>query len=316
MPDANAPPSSDTPPRSRPQHQLGGPGLIALVCAFVVGLIWAGWVVMSSRGLQAGMTAYDLTLFRFAVPGVLTLPWLLRAHIWRHWKRVLLIGVGIGVPHALFFQWGLEATSTAHGAIMLPGFVPLFTTLVGWVWLRERPTALAGAGFLLIFAGVILIALPNTGGLANLTLVWPGDLWFLVSALIWGIYTISLKVWPMPPMEAVAVLSVIATVVYIPIWLIWLPSTLGQAPTGEIILQAVYQGFVGILIAVALYAVVVRLSGPQRAAMIAATVPLFTLLLAIVVTNEVPTWAQLAGGAIAGLGIWLVIRLGTRRAPA
>jgi drug/metabolite transporter (DMT)-like permease len=286
--------------------------VLALGLGFVVGLIWAAWVVVTARGLEQGFTPYDMTLFRFAVPAVLSLPWFFRHGVWTDWRKVVFVGACIGVPHALFVQFGIQETSTIHGAILLPGFVPICTALLAWAVLRERPTLFAAAGFALILAGVAFIALDGPDGLSSLDLVWPGDAYFIFGALLWGCFTLMLKAWTIRPMEAVALVSVVSTVVYVPIYIFFLPHALHGPSLGAFIEQGLFQGFFGILVAMALYAIVVQLAGAQRAATIAATVPILTVALTFLLIGATPTWLELAGSVAAGTGIWLVVSRGMR----
>ncbi len=291
---------------------VGGGTALALGMGFVVGLIWAAWVVVSARGLRQGFTPFDLTLFRFAVPAVFALPWFFRNGVWNDWRKVLFVGVCIGVPHALFVQFGIQATSTVHGAVLLPGVVPICTALLAWAVLKERPTIFAAAGFALILAGVAFIALDGPSGWRGLDLAWPGDAYFLAGAFLWGAFTVMLKWWRLKPMETVALVSVTSTVVYLPIYLLALPHALDGPGLFAYIEQGLMQGFFGILVAMALYAVVVRLAGAQRAATIAATVPILTLVLTIILLDQAPSWLELAGSVAAGAGIWLVVSRGLR----
>lgn len=287
--------------------------VFALASAALVGLIWAGWIVVSAHGLQRGFTPYDLTLLRFLVPALITFPWLFRNGLWRDWRKLLIVGVFVGAPHSMLIQLGLAETSTAHGAVLLPGLVPIWTGLFGWWVLRERPTLAAVVGLVLILSGIFLIVLSDAASIGELSLIIPGDLYFVAGAAVWGYFTVAIRVWRMKPMETAAVVSVMSALVYTPVYLIWLPANLLAPPVTDLVIQALYQGVLGIVVAIALYAVVVEVAGAQRAATISAAVPILALLLALVLLSEVPTWLQLAGALVCGLGIWMVVVMGNAR---
>ncbi len=286
--------------------------LLALALSLAIGLIWSGWVVISAQGQAAGFTPFDLTLFRFAVPAAFTFPWLLHSRAARDWRKLLVVGACIGTPHAILVQFGLQQAGAAHAGIILASMVPIFAILLGWAVLRQRPTLAAAAGLGCILAGVFLIVLSDAESLADFALVWPGDGMFVVAASLWGVFTIAITVWRMKPMETVAIVSVVSTLVYLPIYLLWLPAALDVPPVSEFVFQFFGQGFLGILIAMAFYAVVVQLAGPQRAATISATVPVLTLLLVWLVLDQTPTWLQVAGATVASAGIWLIVSRGGR----
>ena len=293
--------------------------LLALGLSLVIGLLWAGWVVLSAHGLARGFNAYDLTLFRFTVPALVTLPWFIRSPHSRDWRKLLLVGACIGAPHALLIQTGLIQAGTAHAGVILPSFVPIFAIGLAWLILRQRPTAMAGLGLAFIAAGAFLIILSDAGSLADFAPVWPGDALFLCAAFLWAVFTIAITIWRMPPMETVSIVAVMSTVVYLPVYLLFLPHSLEKAPLSEYLIQVPSQGLLGIVIAMGLYAVVVRLAGPQRAATITATVPILTLLLAIPLLDEFPTWLETVGAIAAGAGIWVIVTRGSQpatRTPA
>ena len=64
-----------------------------------------------------------------------------------------------------------------------------------------------------------------------------------------------------------------SAVAYLPLWYFFLPSTLAQAPVGEIALQAVYQGVLVVFVAMLLYVFAVRQLGAQTVALLMAFVP-------------------------------------------
>jgi drug/metabolite transporter (DMT)-like permease len=289
--------------------------VLALSLSFVIGLLWAGWVVLSAHGLANGFNAFDLTLFRFAVPALVTLPWFIRSPHSRDWRKLLVVGACIGAPHALLIQIGLIQAGTAHAGVILPSFVPIFAIGLAWLILRQRPTAMAGLGLALIAAGAFLIILSDAGSLTDFAPVWPGDALFLCAAFLWAVFTIAITIWRMPPMETVSIVAVMSTVVYAPVYLVFLPHSLDQAPLSEYLIQVPFQGLLGIVMAMGLYAVVVRLAGPQRAATITATVPILTLLLAIPLLDEYPSWLDTAGALAAGAGIWVIVTRGQRVTP-
>ena len=286
--------------------------LLALALSLAIGLIWSGWVVISAQGQAAGFTPFDLTLFRFAVPAVIALPWFLRSRAARDWRKLLVVGACIGAPHAILVQFGLKQAGAAHAGVILSGMVPMFAVLLAWIVLRHRPTVAAGAGLLCILGGVFLIILSDAASLADFAPVWPGDSFFVIAASLWAVFTIAITAWRMKPMETVAIVSVVSTVVYAPIYLIWLPQALDVPPVSEFVFQFFAQGLLGILVAMAFYAIVVQLAGPQRAATITATVPVLTLLLAWLVLGEAPAWLQWAGALVASAGIWLLVTRGSQ----
>jgi drug/metabolite transporter (DMT)-like permease len=61
----------------------------------------------------------------------------------------------------VFFLYGLELAPASDGAIIVPGFAPVFTVLLGWAVLGERVSRAAVAGFVLAFAGLVFVVDPG-----------------------------------------------------------------------------------------------------------------------------------------------------------
>jgi drug/metabolite transporter (DMT)-like permease len=100
----------------------------------------------------------------------------------------LLGGIGI-----TFHQWlqstGLQ-TAQASTTAWIVASTPIFMALLGWLFLRERLTALRVFGILLAAGGVLLVV--SRGDLAALSLGCfgaPGDALILISSPNWAIFS-------------------------------------------------------------------------------------------------------------------------------
>ncbi|MCC7270849.1 MAG: EamA family transporter, partial [Rhodocyclaceae bacterium] len=91
-------------------------------------------------------------------------------------------------------------------------------------------------------------------------------------------------------------------------WYFFLPSTLAQAPVGEIALQAVYQGVLVVFVAMLLYVFAVRQLGAQTVALLMAFVPGLSALAAVPVLGEPLSLLTLAGLGAVTLGAVLGAR--------
>lgn len=77
-----------------------------------------------------------------------------------------------------------------------------------------------------------------------------------------------------------------SALVYIPVGWLLLPSTIGQAPISEIVVQAVYQGVFVVFVAMLLYTFSVRCLGAQTVALLMAFVPVTSALAAVPLLDE------------------------------
>lgn len=86
---------------------------------------------------------------------------------------------------------------------------------------------------------------------------------------------------------------------YIPIYILFLPSTLLTAPLNEVILQAVYHGFFTVIVGLFAYTRAISAIGPIATTMITAAVPGAAALAAVPLLGE-----PISSGV--GIGIVLI----------
>jgi drug/metabolite transporter (DMT)-like permease len=125
------------------------------------------------------------------------------------------------------------------------------------------------------------------------------------------VFTLLLRRYPMPPLAATVSTTLGSALLYLPIWWLFLPSTLAQAPAREILMQAAYQGVLVVFVAMLLYTFAVRQLGAQTVALVMAVVPGFAALAAVPVLGEPLSLLALAGLAAVTTGAVL----GARQAP-
>ena len=91
---------------------------------------------------------------------------------------------------------------------------------------------------------------------------------FLCGSSSWAVFTLLLRQYPMQPLTAAVTTTLGSALMYLPVWWLFLPSTLAQAPAAEIAMQALYQGVLMVFIAMLLYTLAVRHLGGQTVALI------------------------------------------------
>lgn len=254
--------------------------------------------------MTANLSPFDLALLRFAVPAVLFLPAVLREGLRvgdSPWRRAVLLTFLGGAPYALISAGGLVYAPASHAGVLLPGTMPLFTAVLGWILLKESLTPARIGGFLLIVLGGALVgwqglSVPVAGQ-------WKGDILFLVAALTWAGFTIALRAWQVTPLRAVGLVSVLSVAFYLPPYLLSGISRLTEAPVDELVLQIVYQGLFAGIIAVIAYTRAVNLLGAGRAAVFAGLVPCLAAFLAIPLLGETIGWIEAGGIAVVSIGI-------------
>jgi drug/metabolite transporter (DMT)-like permease len=176
---------------------------------------WAcNWII--GRGLSTSIPPMAMTFYRwlFAILILAPFAWphLKREWpiVWRNRRTMLLLGIiGVGSHNALAYL-GLNYTTAMNGVI-LNSFIPVMIISLSWIVLRQRlaPVQLAGVGVSL--AGVLaILSQGSVETLASFQLN-RGDLFVILSLLLWSIYTICLR-WKPAGLHMLTFLFVIACV--------------------------------------------------------------------------------------------------------
>jgi drug/metabolite transporter (DMT)-like permease len=116
----------------------------------------------------------------------------------------------------------------------------------------------------------------------------------------------------MQPLTAAVTTTLGSAVMYLPVWWLFLPSMLAQAPVAEIAMQALYQGVLVVFIAMLLYTLAVRHLGGQTAALIMAIVPGLSAVAAVPILGEPLSVLTLAGLAAVTAGAVFGARAGSK----
>lgn len=279
--------------------------LFGWLAAFSVVWIWSGWVVVSRLGVVQSLTIYDMAALRYAVASVAVAPF-----VWRFWPRdlapwkIAVIACGQGVPYLLLAFGGFQYAPTSHAGIMMNGSLPIFTAVLGWIWLKDRPTRWRVAGMAIILAGCVLIAWDGSSDGVSQD-AWIGHLLFLASTLFLAINMVGTKAWQLTPKQAMVCIPTINILWFGPLYLLFLPQNIAAAPWSEILLQGLYQGLGPSVLAVLLFTTAIRSIGPSSAAAAMAAVPGLAALLAIPVLGEWPSAFAWIGLVLATGGILL-----------
>jgi len=136
---------------------------------------------------------------------------------------------------------------------------------------------------------------------------WLGDALFTVAAVLWALFTVGVRRWRIDPLPATAAVWVLA-LPYVPVYAVMAGGRVLDAPRGEVVFQALFQGLGVAIVALALYAWAIRVLGDARAALFMPLVPVFGVVLGVAVLDEVPAAVQVVGIAGVTLGMALAAR--------
>ena len=263
--------------------------------------IWSGFIVISRAGMVGAVPPLDLAALRIFVAAGLCLPFFLRDG----WTGVgpwrgLVLGATAGVGFVLFAFHGFERAPANHGAVLLPGVLPLWIALLSWLALGERPGRRHLFGLGLIASGIAVLITDSLGDTVRQAI---GDGLFLCGSFSWAVFTLLARRWRVPPLQAASLVAIGAFVLYAPVYAVVSDWGLVRLSTAVLIGQGFYQGVIATLASVFLFTRAVAALGAQRTAVITAIVPTVATVLAIPVIGDVPTWAAAAGLALVTIGM-------------
>lgn len=114
---------------------------------------------------------------------------------WRDWFNLFVSGMTGVVAVQMVQAYSLLHTSANHAG-WLSGTMPMVITAMTTVFLHERIGRMRMLGFLMGFAGVLVVACSSQQGLGGRILpTGLGDGVFLVSTFLWGFYVIQISSW-------------------------------------------------------------------------------------------------------------------------
>ncbi len=281
---------------------------IAVTAGILSFLLFAGQFIVSRHGVVQGLTPYDITALRYAVAGLIATPvvisWGLADLGGLGWIRGLVLTLVSGVPYFLLMIAGLSYAQAAHAVVLNPGMTLIGGLLISALWLGERPTRIDLLASFIGLLGLAVIGWTSFSDLSEDT--WVGDSLFLVTGLAWAIYMVLLARWRVSPIKATLVVAFMS-LVYLPLYGVTAmgDNIVESTTTSDILLQAVYQGIVHSLIAMALFAFAVQKLGSGRVALMTPIVPAAGIIMAVVLLDERPGELQWLGAGLVCTGIGL-----------
>ena len=238
-------------------------------------------------------------------------PFLLRTFPWgvglRPHAMVAFFG---GAPFVLLIFAGMVFAPVGHAAVMMNGALPVSAAFVTWLWLGDRPGRWQWAGIAAIVVGVAAVGWDAIAG--GVPGQWRGHLLFLAASVFAALWYVSMRAWKLSVVQSLAALLVGNAVVYVPIWLLFLPTGLWTAPLADIALQTVVHGVFGAFLCILGHAYSVKTIGPTRQAAIMSAAPALALFVAIPTLGEIPTMLNIVGAAIVTAGILATVFLRPR----
>lgn len=304
---------------------------LGIGAAVVTVLVWTAFILVARASAARSLTPFDLAFTRIVGASLVLMPWGAWLAVQARRRapgqavgsllglspltlRVTAIsGFFGGLLYALLAYAGFFFAPASHASVLLPGSLPLWTTLLAALVLRDRITPARAIGLALIVAGDLFVGGRSLMHAFEGGDVWKGDLLFMSAAFCWACYTIVARHHRLDAVRATIAITVFAFVTYVPVYAVlaaggWAASRLATAPLGEVLFQLVFQGLGSVVIAGIAFTRMVQHFGPVRTTMITALVPGLSALGAVLLLDEPLHWSLLAGLVLVTGGILFGVR--------
>jgi drug/metabolite transporter (DMT)-like permease len=237
-------------------------------------------------------------------------------------RQTLILGVFGGLLFSPLAYTAFFYAPAAHGAVLMPGTLPLSTALFAMLILSERFTRQRVLGLMLIACGSLLV-----GGASLLKAfeggtVWIGDVLFLCASSTWAMYSVLARKYKVDPVQATVAFTVFAVLCFVPLYGLLayanalpfgLVTHLADAPRLEIAMQMVMQGIGSGIVGNIGFTLMLKHFGPVRTTMMTALVPSLSSLSAVFFLGEPLYWNLIAGLVLALSGVVLGVLSGAKK---
>lgn len=254
-------------------------------------LIWSSFPVVSKLGGSGGLTIYDITALRVGLAALALAPWWvprLLNPVQRRlkWYQTLTFSLLAGIAYPLLAFGGVQFAPASHGAVLVVGMLPLFTSVLAHVLLNELPSRVRMLSLGLILAGVAMIFVSQIARTGFSQVILKGDLILLCASLVWALFTVLLRVWKVRAFDVTLGAVAVAFLLYLPIYLLALPKGILEAPIQQTAIQALFQGLVVPCVAMFTYAKSTELLGSTKVVVMLSATPVVGTLLSVAFLSE------------------------------
>ncbi|MBI0395772.1 DMT family transporter [Acinetobacter bereziniae] len=263
--------------------------------------IWGGFTITSRLNALWHISPWDITALRFSLAFCILMPILIykkdTAFLFK--KQPFILAMVGGVIYCLTSYSAFHFVPAAHAAIFLNGCIPLCTALAGYLLYRQpfdKHTWISLIIMLLAISVMSFLMYQQTGVAFGF-----GDLLFFLSAIWWGIFTVLLRQWKLSAWHSMAGVAIWSAIVYVPIYLLFLPKHLDQASTLHLLLQTLFHGVFVVIVATLAYVEAIKRLGAFKTGSIVTLAPFIAAIIAVPLLNEPLSLAMICG--LIGMGV-------------
>ena len=295
-----------------------------LWAAVVTVSIWTAFIIIARASASQQLLPLDITWARIMGASAVLLPWswwnmrqqrrngIHAGSFWGlsplPWRITVITGFFGGFCYAVFAYSGFFFAPAAHGSVLMPGSLPLWTSVLAVFILGERLHGYRLIGLAMIISGDLLVGGSSLLHAFDGGTVWIGDVLFMCASFCWSTYSVLSRRYQLEPVFATTAITCFAFFGFIPAYMLLcafgvLSTHLWTAPWTEVLWQAAFQGVGSVVISGISFTLMIRAFGPVRSTMLTSLVPGLSALGAMLVLDEPMSWQVLLGLSLVTVGI-------------
>lgn len=228
-----------------------------------------------------------------------------------NYRRIFVVSFSITTVSSALLILGIQRVP-AGVASLISSTMPLFTALLAFALIGAKVNRLGAIGLIVGFAGTAVLASPSLSGNAAAT----GIGMLVLSAVAWAFGTVFMR-WKdfshLSPIMIVGVQLYMSAAILLPIGLI-AEGTADTTWSWKLLLPVLYAGIPANAVTFALMAFVTQRASPTQAAASAYLIPVFGVVFAWLIRDEVLGLTEFIGGVLVIAGVYVVVTANARRA--
>lgn len=277
-------------------------------------LFWAGNFVVG-RAVSGQAAPIGLSFWRWFIAMLIIFPFVAKP-IWQQ-RNIIKSNIGSIILLSVLSISGFNSLAyislqytSATNATLLNSFIPIFILIISGLFFNEQINKKQIAGVTISLLGVVVILTRLDKEVMASLSINKGDLWMLLAALDWALYSILLKhLRPkgLSPMAFLGIMIIIGTLFLVPLLGI---NPLNEKPiswNSEMIKALAYIAIFPSIISYLAWNYGIHKLGAAVGGQYIHLMPFFGAILAIVFLGETIQLYHLVGGFCIGIGLWLSI---------
>ena len=283
-----------------------------IALALLTVIVWAGNFIIA-RGVYKQIPPVSLAFYRWSLASVIIFFLGYRRFIAEKSfvianRKYMLAAALLGITlFNTFIYVAGHTTSAINLALIGTTAAPIFVTVLSAVFLKERITPLRFTGLLLCIAGVAVLI--SKGSIATLIAFRfsAGDVWTLLSALVFSVYTILVKRKPatISPITFLFTVFIAGTLLLLPFFIIEKMVMPAVTWNTNLLISILYLGVGASVIGFLCWNAAIARIGSVRTALFGNLIPLIAAMEAVWLLGETITTMHIISGALVIGGLLL-----------